>query len=167
MQDPYCVFERQVEMAAVSGKWSDDLRSHAEICPDCRDIVLISEGLHALADRSTSEVVLPGAGFMWNKARLSNAREAKQRIGLAVMLVRAIGYLVIATGLVVWVFYDWPEVQGEIAARSARFLTDLNFSFVFFTQPLIYLTVALFGLNLVLTLRVFGRNANSRTKIPK
>jgi len=69
-----CPHEHQVQAAAASGRWTAELRRHADGCGVCREILVITSSLAGdppVAPRRLSPAIL------WAKARHARRRRAE------------------------------------------------------------------------------------------
>lgn len=69
-----CRHEHEVQQAAASGRWTAELRRHADGCVTCREIVFITSSLAGdapVAPRRLSPAIL------WAKARHARRRRAE------------------------------------------------------------------------------------------
>lgn len=70
-----CEREDELLDAVQSGRWSAELRAHADSCAACRDLLLVTGAL-AVAEKHE----LPSASFLWWKGQIQAQREARERL---------------------------------------------------------------------------------------
>lgn len=163
MLESTCPFENQVEAAVWSGTWNPELHSHVGSCPICQDLVRVSEYLQTAAASSRVRAVLPSPAHIWYRAQLIQRQEAERRLTRLLATIRVAGYLIFLFGVGGWLVVYWPDVHREVGQVSPWLVTHFQSGWRLVSQPLVYLTVALFGLNLGLTCRSLWRERQTRT----
>jgi len=127
-----CEREDQTVAAIRSGAIDDETASHAQRCPACSDILLVSEFLRedgALADHE--QTALPDASHIWEKARLRAQQEA---VRLALRPIRFMKIIAIAAfACSPWLRLLLPIGREFVASWSRAF--DFNFAFVLRVWP--------------------------------
>jgi len=103
-----CPYENEVRELITRGQWpqaaAPDLRSHADACRSCSDLVLVAESFRQ-ARASTIAAARPGpAGVLWWRAQLRRRNAAVARLSrpilsaeifaLAFALVAGISFLI-------------------------------------------------------------------------
>ena len=84
-----CIDEAGVARAALTGDWSDEIRAHAEQCPQCGAVALVAGELGA-ARRQPVLGEVPDAGRVWRIAQLRVRRAAAERATLSIAVVEAV-----------------------------------------------------------------------------
>lgn len=121
-----CEREDQTAAAIRSGAIDDEAASHAQHCPACSDILLVSDFLRddgALADHE--QTALPDASHIWQKARLRAQQEA---VRLATRPIRFMKIIAIAA----FACSPWLRllpIGRELSASWSRAF-DFNFAVV-------------------------------------
>ncbi|HMW01893.1 MAG TPA: hypothetical protein PLB18_13050 [Acidobacteriota bacterium] len=163
MLEAICPFENQVEAAVVSGTWNPELQSHVESCSICQDLVRVSEYLQTAATASTVKAVLPGPTYIWYRAQWLHRQEAERRFARLLAMIRMVGYLVFLCGMGGWLLVHWPDIQREVGQASPWLVTRVQSGLALVSQPLGYLTITLFGINLGLTFWSLWRERQTHT----
>jgi hypothetical protein len=71
MRTAPCVRSDDVAAACRTAQWDEALRSHAAACPDCRQTMMVADGLRALAEEPAALArPLPDPAIVLRKARL-------------------------------------------------------------------------------------------------
>jgi len=112
MKDESCVHEEAVMEALRSGRWEDSVREHASACLECRDLVLVSRFMRAVAEAAARPSPLPTPESIWVKARLMQRREAAERALRPLALAERAAFGVAALTLIAGAFWLWPHVQS-------------------------------------------------------
>jgi hypothetical protein len=121
-----CCREQDVLDALVSGRWPDDLQSHASACAVCSDLVAAVRPI--LADRGdlSGEGHIPSSGVMWwraqMRARQEAAREASRPITIA-QIVASISAVALIIAAVVVLSPWFGVVLGNWIAEAKAALT--------------------------------------------
>jgi|SRR5262249_25455973 hypothetical protein len=75
-----CIREAEIVEAVTSGRWpaacDPDLRTHAQSCHVCKDVVLVASALHEERDAEVLNAAVPSAGLVWWRAELRARRDA-------------------------------------------------------------------------------------------
>jgi len=122
MKYPHCEKEQAVTELLQSGRWPDacdaTLRSHAESCAVCSEVVLVARLLQEENASLLADVNLPDAGLVWWKAQLRARREAAELatrpIALAERFALACG-LAVLLAFIVWKRADFHVWLGRLA----------------------------------------------------
>jgi hypothetical protein len=155
MKHSPCAYENQVEAAMLTGQSASELRMHVASCLVCQELVAVSEWLQGLANAPAPPPLLPDAAHLWYKAQFRQRQVAERRLIGSLVITRTIASLLFALGLGGWIFYHWPEMQNSIEHFSSSLLTSFSTNVIASMQPLVYLTIILFGINIGLTFRSF------------
>lgn len=127
MRKSRCNREQEVLEAARSGRWGEELRSHAAACPACGEVSLVTGFLQSLAREDVSENLLPDHSLIWRKAQWAKKREAAQRAVSPIAWAERFG-LACGTGVLVATFiWSLPLMsrwlgQVRAVAETIRFL---------------------------------------------
>ncbi|HEV7642755.1 MAG TPA: hypothetical protein VGO50_02330 [Pyrinomonadaceae bacterium] len=153
MDSSICIYESKVTESTLSGQWNDELQEHVKDCLVCRDIVAVSEGLNTLA-AATEPTALPNASYIWHKAQMLARQAAEKRGKRMVSVIWAATCLIFPSALVGWMIFNRQEMQSEMGSFRAV-ATDLSSNAISAAPLLVCLTIALFAINSVLTVRAF------------
>jgi hypothetical protein len=106
MNSDCCQFEDAVTAALANGWWTDDLRRHAAVCPQCSELQLVWKELAYAAELDGYLMPMPSAGLIWRHAQLTVRRERMERAIAAIEIMRkiAIAATLIALGVFVWLW---------------------------------------------------------------
>jgi di/tricarboxylate transporter len=94
-----CGRQLDVQRAAASGRWTDELRSHATTCASCREIVLVTS---ALAGDPTAAPRRVSPSILWAKARFARRRKA-ETVASNILMGSQAAIAVIGLGAVAYV----------------------------------------------------------------
>ena len=127
MSPAICEREAQTAAAAHSGTIDHEIAAHAQQCPACSDILLVSAFLRENAILADQErAVLPDARHIWQKAR---SRAKHQAVRLALRPIRFMKIVaIIAFAGSPWLRLLLPLGRGLTASWSRVF--DFNPAFV-------------------------------------
>jgi len=146
-----CVHEEEVARAAQSGDWPAALRAHADECPVCSEVALVSSFLQCEAESARADAVLPDAGRIWRKAQLASKQAAAERalrpIALMERLTLACAVLVFGAAFL----WNWPRIiawlgRATLGPPKMPVGAPLNLPFLVATGLLLLLPLLLFGL---------------------
>jgi hypothetical protein len=112
MTRPACRFEEDVRQAAVSGRWTPPLSSHAASCAVCSEVQFVAEALHQRQPPATRLSIDPSA--LWACGRHARRISAEARAGLVVAAIE-IGVLIGVLAIVLS-FVDWHELWTSVAS---------------------------------------------------
>ncbi len=150
MKPAQCAYEEAVAQAAQSGDWSTALRGHADQCPMCSEVALVSGFLQAEAALARAEVVLPDPGRIWWKAQLASKGAAAERALRPIALMEKLAFACAVFG--VGFLWNWQRVVawiGRVTVLSTPQMpagTQMNLPLVVATGLFLLLPVLLFGL---------------------
>jgi hypothetical protein len=92
MKEPICELAR--EQVIQNEEW----RHHASGCPDCRELLVVTEWMTTFAGSTAVTRELPTAGYLFFKARLQEKLSAADRAALPLLtMIVAAGILLAAT----------------------------------------------------------------------
>lgn len=127
MTRAHCEREEQTSAAIRNGTIDPAAAAHAQQCPFCSDILLVSEFLRqgsALTDRERN--ALPDATRIWQAARV---RANQQAVHLALRPIRLMKVVaVLAIVFSPWLHLLLPFARELASSWSKTF--DINFAFV-------------------------------------
>ena len=152
MKPVQCIHEEEVARAAQSGNWPTALRGHANECPVCSEVALVSAFLQTEAESARTEAVLPDAGRIWRKAELATRQAAAERAlrPIALMEKLTIACAVLVSGAVF--LWNWQRIFAWLARAAVPAATKMppgaqtNLSLFAVTAVLLLLPILLFGL---------------------
>ena len=123
MNRDFCEREDQTAAAARSGTMDHETTLHAQECPVCFDIVLVSKSLNdnaTVADRERR--ALPDPALIWQKAQLRAKKEALRIALRPIRYMKVLAFLAFAGSP--WFRLLLP-IGRELAASWSR-TVDLN-----------------------------------------
>ena len=152
MKPAQCRYEDQIARAAQSGDWPAALRAHAQECPICSEVALVSAFLQSEAESAPAEAVLPDASQIWRKAELAARQAAAERAlrPIALMEKVTVACAVLAFGAVL--LWNWQRILAWLGRAAVPAATKMppaaqtNFSLFAATALLLLLPILLFGL---------------------
>ncbi len=134
MNPTTCEKEEQTSAAVRAGTIDADIATHAQQCPVCSDILLVSEFLHDEdACVHQERVALPDAATVWRKAKLRANQEA---IRLALRPIRYMKIIaVVAFICSPWLRLLLPTLNRLVGSWSTTF--DWNLAVVSTIWPVV------------------------------
>jgi hypothetical protein len=117
-----CARERDVLDAVASGRWSDELRTHAASCAVCADVADVARAFRDDADVAPVDVHIPPSGRVWWRAELRVRQEAARAAARPISVVHAVAaaaVLLLAIGLVARFWPSLAEPVGDLWAWSS------------------------------------------------
>src|SRR5206468_6181820 len=99
------------EQDVRKGNWSDELRAHAESCPDCAAAMSVSPWMARFAAMPDREHLLPDPSVVWLKAQLLRNTAAADRAMIPMTSLQMTAYLVVAAcwaGVLTW---KWSAIE--------------------------------------------------------
>ena len=125
MNELSCPHEPEVIAASSSGRWTDDLRSHAERCPECRETVMFSGTMRELASATFAEIkYLPSYQVIWLRAQFTRKHDQLSRLDRLMLLGVFVAGFVAAIGAAVW---KWDTVLRWTSRVSGESSMSLPF----------------------------------------
>ena len=73
-----CSREAEISQAVRTGRWREELETHAAACPICGEVLFVSRTMTALAKESQDLGPLPDSYLVWLKARLTDRHGADE-----------------------------------------------------------------------------------------
>lgn len=117
MNPPVCEREDETSAAALSGILDPEIRRHAENCPACSDILLVSDLFQQTTPLAEHELsAVPHPDLIWREAR-SRARHEALRIAVRPIRLMKIVAL-IAFGCSPWLRLMIPIVRSLFISGS-------------------------------------------------
>jgi hypothetical protein len=114
MNLPNCEHEAAVLQAVETNEWPEGLRTHANACEVCSEVMLVAHYLQADAQETLAESPLPDAGLIWWKAQRQARQAAVERATLPIAILEKVswgfGGLSVA-GLLTWF---WPQIEAVL-----------------------------------------------------
>lgn len=149
MSRAQCPREPEVVQALRRGALPEDLRGHAQECPDCRETWAVATRLRELA-ASEGPASLPGAGQIWWRAevvrRLTAESERAERAARPAMWGMMLGLLAAAGGVVLGLVFGAERLLAGALPASATAGELLPIAFVLGSIPLLLLFLVGLGL---------------------
>jgi hypothetical protein len=133
-----CPQEAVLTKAVRTGNLETSLTIHAATCTVCREIIQASSWMQALARGSESNPILPDAGLLWWRARLSEKQAKAEKAQDVLDCVEITSAAAISVVLGGWVAWNWYAIQRLIAWISAGANSWATaYSMPFFFSPII------------------------------
>ncbi len=114
--DTHCPQEAAVSRAVRTGDWSDSLRTHAEGCAFCSEIVGASRWMQSLGTMENA-VALPDASVVWRRAQFAQKQRIAERAQNALAWCEIAAAAFICAGLAGWVALD-----GRLLANASAWV---------------------------------------------
>jgi hypothetical protein len=124
MKEMICSQEMAVARAARSGHWDTALKSHADDCPACKEVVQTVLAMQSLA-APAAIAPMPDADLLWRKALLEQRQAAAQRAQRPLRIAEYASLGVIALALSGWLAWYWPALQPQLAGWPTSLLPAL------------------------------------------
>jgi hypothetical protein len=141
MSRDQCPREPEVVQALRRGALPEELRGHAEDCPDCREALTVAARLRELA--AAERPGLPTAGQIWWRAevvrRLTAESEIAERAARPAVWGMLLGLLVAAGGLVLSLVFGAERLLAGLLPASGAPVDLLPIAFVLGLIPLVLL----------------------------
>ena len=132
MKVPECAREREVVRAVLSRGFdgvSDDLRSHADSCDVCRDVMSLVVALRDDRDDALGDQRLPAAGQIWWRSALRAHAEATAAARRPMVWLQGIAAASAAGVIVAILGLVWPSIYDAalaVAALPATFAPEVS-----------------------------------------
>ena len=85
-----CPREPDVLEAIVSTRWPQDLRTHADLCPVCRDLAMVAAVLCSEGQAARLETHPPTAGQVWWRATMRTRAEGARAAARPITVLQAL-----------------------------------------------------------------------------
>lgn len=150
MKPAQCAYEERVARTAQSGDWSPALRAHADQCPMCSEVALVSSFLQAEAELARAEAFLPDPGCIWWKAQLASKSAAAERAVRPIALMEKLAFVCAVFG--VGFLWNWQRIVAWLGRATVLSTpktlagTQMNLPLIVATALFLFLPVLLFGL---------------------
>jgi hypothetical protein len=142
MTDDVCRREADVR----KGNWSDELRAHAETCPDCAAAAAVGPWLTRFAALPDREHLLPDPSVVWLKAQLLRNTAAADRAMRPMTSIQLGAYLIVAACWAAVLTWKWDVLDrwlhrltpGQfVLGASADAATSASLSITFLVALLV------------------------------
>lgn len=108
MNELSCPREREVIAASISNRWTDELRSHAQTCHECRETLRLYVSMKQMASSTSAEVKhLASYQMIWLRAQFTRKHEQLSKLDRLMLLGVFLAGLIGAIGAAVW---KWDTV---------------------------------------------------------
>jgi len=114
MTDDVCRREADVR----KGSWSDELRAHAEACPDCAAAAAVSPWMASFAAMPDREHPLPDPSVVWLKAQLLRDIAIADRATRPMTSIQMGAYLIVAACWAAVLTWKWAAVDHWLQRLS-------------------------------------------------
>ena len=148
MKPPHCPHEQEIVRAVVSRGFDgvrDDLRSHAETCDLCREVMTLATALRADTDVMLRDVRVPAAGQLWWRAALRAHAEATEAARRPMIWLQGIAGAAAAGVVAAILSVAWPAIYDAsvaVASIPATFAPDLS-PFIEALRPVLPVALAI------------------------
>lgn len=123
-----CPHEPEIKQMLALGHWpqaaSDELRSHAEGCSRCGDLVLLSQAFRGARKVTMAQAQVPAAGVVWWRAQLRRRNAAVQRINRPIVAAQIFAFAAILSLVGIFVYVElqqsphWKSWMGSFTHSS-------------------------------------------------
>jgi hypothetical protein len=107
MSDDVCRREPDVR----KGNWSDELRAHAQSCPDCAAAASVSPWIASFAAMPDREHILPDPSVVWLKAQLLRDMAVADRATRPMNSIQMSAYLIVAACWAAVLTWKWDVIE--------------------------------------------------------
>ncbi|MBX7220378.1 MAG: hypothetical protein K1Y36_10570 [Blastocatellia bacterium] len=165
-----CPKESLIETACRSGVWDEAACTHLATCADCQELVLVAkEMLRFGTAPPVPQPNLPSAAFLWHRAYTLNQEEILHRTRRWMRWFYLAAGSVFGVGFGGWTWLHWGLVKADFVSGSQSVLAATASNGGKAGILLFWLTVLLFGFNLLWTWQEWrglktGLRAYPRTK---
>jgi hypothetical protein len=148
VKTPHCPREQEVVRAVVSRGFDDlseDLRSHAETCDVCGDVMTLATALRDDSDMMLRDVRVPAAGQLWWRAALRAHTEATEAARRPMVWLQGIAGAAAAGVVAAILSFAWPSIYDAsvaVASLPATFAPDLS-PFIEALRPMLPVALAI------------------------
>lgn len=130
MSEQYCEHESATVRAARTNKWEPSLRTHADVCPVCREAVNVVRAMDSLIEAEPVDIPsAPDPQRIWLKAAFAERQERQTRISRFVGVAYAVLVGVLSFGVFLGlqsgftsVFDTLPTVQLSVSSIPPLFV---------------------------------------------
>jgi len=124
-----CPSEKELQATLRQGRWphacDPDLRAHVDSCPDCRELVLVTQTLQRAKSNGEQLARLQSPGLLWWRAQLRRRNEAIQSVTEPLALAGKAGLLGLLGAFCVLV---WQGSQSGDLLNLFQSLSSSGFS---------------------------------------
>ncbi len=132
-----CAYESEVLEAVLQNRWparvDADLRTHAEACEICLDVIAIAGTIDHAREEMRAQVVVPNSGRVWWMAQMRARREAAAAAGRPITVAQMVAFAC-AVGLLGACFgatSSWfQSTLGRMASSVAGFRIQMLVPYV-------------------------------------
>src|SRR5215204_6102186 len=117
MKEPICELAR--EQVIHEEEW----RHHASGCPDCRELIVVTEWMTTLAGSTAVTRELPTASYLFFKARIQEKLSAADRAALPLQAMMIVAGILFAATITVLLIGGESRV-GSIMIDAVRLLSS-------------------------------------------
>lgn len=125
MKEMICSQDAMVARAARSGHWDTALKSHADACPTCKEVVQTVLAMQSLAAPAAINSPLPDVDLLWRKALLAQKQAEADRALWPLRLAEFGSAAVIAMAFAAFLVWYWPQVLQQTQAQFTAWQTGL------------------------------------------
>jgi len=135
------------------GNWSEDLRAHAQSCPDCAAAAAISPWMTSFAALPDREHILPDPSVVWLKAQLLRDIATADRATRPMTSLQTGAYLIVAACWAAVLTWKWEVIvvwlhrlspgQFVIGASTDAAASSMSMTFLMALVVLASLTIML------------------------
>lgn len=94
-----CPHESEILEAVTTGRpCSEELLAHADDCPDCADVLVVSSALVADMQQAMDEADIPPSGVVWWRAQRRMRAESIRSANRTIALVQTASVIAAAAG---------------------------------------------------------------------
>jgi hypothetical protein len=117
MKQEWCVFEKEVMIAASREQWTDNLRAHASTCPACSETIRVSHWMQGYS-REYESRKLPSHAVIWLKAQYALKQERLSKLDIAALVGMSVIGVAGLVGLLLWQFPHFVSGAIDLTGRS-------------------------------------------------
>jgi hypothetical protein len=131
-----CSYETELAQALKAGQWPDgcppELRTHAEICRSCNDLVLVTQAFQSARRESCATVPDDLASLLWWRAQLRRRNSANQRTSRPISIAQTFALFVnvaVAIVFAAWQYHHglrWASWWSEMGLSRLLHLFDIG-----------------------------------------
>ena len=111
-----CPREAEISQAVRTGRWQEELETHAAACPICGEVLLVARSMTAPARESQDLGPLPDSYLVWLKARLTDSHGEEEHASEISISGEALAQGVVIATLWGWLAWQWPMFHQQLAA---------------------------------------------------
>lgn len=115
----HCPHEVEIKRLLALGHWpkaaTPELRSHADSCRGCSDMILVSQAFHQARAVSVAAAQLPPPGVVWWRAQLRRRNAAVERINKPILGAQIFAF---ASTLVLAALFVYAQLRQGLPWKS-------------------------------------------------